>query len=164
MTARYSRPASGDHVQVDGSWVQIRRARGEDAAAVAVLASELAQSFAFARERFDQTYPALVASEDACLLVAAQGDDCDGYLLGFGHLTFYANGPVAWAEELFVRQECRGRGLGRALMGAFESWAAGRDCVLVALATRRAAPFYEALGYAESAAYLRKVLPPRDPA
>jgi hypothetical protein len=30
--------------------------------------------------------------------------------------------------------------------------------VLVALATRRAAPFYLALGYQESAAYLRKVL------
>jgi hypothetical protein len=35
---------------------------------------------------------------------------------------------------------------------------AERDCVLVALATRRAAPFYRALGYRESAAYLRKVL------
>jgi hypothetical protein len=43
-------------------------------------------------------------------------------------------------------------------MSAFESWAAARDCVLVALATRRAARFYQALGYAESAAYLRKVL------
>jgi hypothetical protein len=29
---------------------------------------------------------------------------------------------------------------------------------MVALATRRAAPFYLALGYEESAAYLRKVL------
>jgi hypothetical protein len=48
-------------------------------------------------------------------------------------------------------------------MSAFESWAAGRDCVLVALATRRAAPFYEALGYTESAAYLRKVLSRRMP-
>jgi len=30
---------------------------------------------------------------------------------------------------------------------------------LVALATRRAAPFYQALGYEESATYLRKLLP-----
>ena len=50
-------------MRVDGSRVQIRRARGDDAAAVAVLASELAQSFVFARERFDQAYPALVASK-----------------------------------------------------------------------------------------------------
>jgi hypothetical protein len=43
-------------------------------------------------------------------------------------------------------------------MGAFERWAADGDCMLVALATRRAAPFYRALGYQESAVYLRKVL------
>jgi hypothetical protein len=37
-------------------------------------------------------------------------------------------------------------------------WAAVRDCALVALATRRAAPFYRALGYEESAVYFRKIL------
>ena len=43
-------------------------------------------------------------------------------------------------------------------MSAFERWAAGCDCTLVALATRRAASFYRALGYQDSGAYLRKVL------
>ena len=43
-------------------------------------------------------------------------------------------------------------------MAAFEAWAAGHGCALVALATRRAAPFYRALGYEESAAYFRKLL------
>lgn len=43
-------------------------------------------------------------------------------------------------------------------MAAFERHAADRGCRLVALATRRAAPFYRALGYQESAAYFRKVL------
>ena len=65
---------------------------------------------------------------------------------------------MGWVEEVVVTQQYRGRGLGRALMSAFESWAAARDCALVALATRRAAPFYLALGYAESATYLRKIL------
>jgi len=143
---------------VDGSRARVRSALGADAGAVASLAAELAQSFAFSREQFDLSYPALLASADACLLVAAEGDDCLGYVLGFRHLTFYANGPVRWVEEIVVTQQYRGRGLGRALMSAFESWAAARDCVLVALATRRAAPFYLALGYAESATYLRKIL------
>jgi hypothetical protein len=31
-------------------------------------------------------------------------------------------------------------------MSAFEQWAAARGCALVALATRRAASFYRALG------------------
>lgn len=43
-------------------------------------------------------------------------------------------------------------------MSAFVHWAAAQDCALIALATRRAAPFYRALGYQESAVYFRKVL------
>jgi GNAT superfamily N-acetyltransferase len=78
---------------------------------------------------------------------------------GFTHLTFYANGPVAWVEEIVVRDHDRRGGLGRALMNAFEQWAFDRRCALIALATRRAAPFYRALGYEESATYLRKSAP-----
>jgi GNAT superfamily N-acetyltransferase len=145
---------------------RIRPATAADAGAVADLAGELAQSFAFSRASFDAHYPALLAAGHACLLVAvtgadAAGDGCAGYLLGFEHLTFYANGRVAWVEEVFVRGDQRGRGIGRALMTSFERWARGRGCALVALATRRAAPFYHALGYEDSAAYLRKLLPER---
>ena len=61
-------------------------------------------------------------------------------------------------EEILVRPEYRGRGAGRALMSAFEQHAADQGCALVALATRRAAAFYRALGYQESASYFRKVL------
>ena len=52
----------------------------------------------------------------------------------------------------------RGQGTGRALMTAFERWAARHGCALVALATRRAVPFYRALGYEGSAIYFRKAL------
>ena len=120
---------------------QIRPAGVGDAAAVADLAAGLAQSSTFSRAGFDRNYPALLASGHACLLLAVDGHDRLGYLLGFKHLTFYPNGPVAWVEEVFVRGQHRGRGGGRDLMNAFEQWAAARDCVLVALATRRAAPF-----------------------
>jgi len=65
---------------------------------------------------------------------------------------------VGWVEEVFVRPRERGRGTGQALMSAFEQWAAGHGCALVALATRRAAPFYRALGYEQSAIYHRKLL------
>jgi GNAT superfamily N-acetyltransferase len=142
--------------------IQIRPAARDDAAAVAKLAAELAQSFAFSQEKFEVSYPSLVNAEDACLLLADGDGDGDGdplgYLLGFRHLTFYANGPVGWVEEIGVESGHRGHGIGRALMAAFEQWAAGHDCALVALATRRAVPFYRALGYEESAVYLRKIL------
>jgi GNAT superfamily N-acetyltransferase len=137
---------------------RVRPAEAGDAEAVAELAAGLAQSFPFSRARFGLSYPALLAEGDACLLLAVDGQDRLGYLLGFRHLTFYANGPVGWVEEIFVRSQERGRGIGRALMSAFEQWAATRDCALVALATRRAAPFYRALGYEESAVYFRKIL------
>lgn len=140
----------------------MRHAASSDAAAVADLASQLAQSFPFSRTRFDANYAPLLSTEDACLLLAVDGDTTLGYLLGFEHITFYANAPVATVEEILVRAEFRGRGIGRTLMGAFERWAMSRNCGLVTLATRGAAPFYVALGYEESAAYLRKVL--REPA
>ena len=76
------------------------------------MAAGLAQSFTFSREGFDRSYPAL--------LVAAAGPECRGYLLGFRHLTFYANSPVGWVEEVFVVGRDRHRGGGRALMNAFE--------------------------------------------
>ena len=137
---------------------EVRPAEDGDLAAVAGLAGELAQSFAFSEERFRASYPCLLAEHGARLLLAADGQEILGYLLGFRHLTFYANGPVAWVEEVVVRPGDRGRGVGGALMSAFEQWAAGEECALVALATRRAAPFYRAVGYEESAVYFRKVL------
>jgi GNAT superfamily N-acetyltransferase len=154
--------STGDHGTVsDARWgdqLIIRRADAGDVNGVAGLAGELAQSFTFSRKRFQAAYPALLADDGACLLLAVDGGERLGYLLGFRHLTFYANGPVAWVEEVFVRRQERSRGIGRALMSAFEQWAAAQGCVLIALATRRAAPFYRALGYEESAVYFRKVL------
>jgi GNAT superfamily N-acetyltransferase len=137
---------------------RIRRAEARDSNGVAALAAELAQSFAFSPEAFRLNYPELIADEHACLLLAVDGAEYLGYLLGFRHLTFYANGPVGWVEEVVVRGTHRGTGIGRALMSAFEQWATGEGCVLVALATRRAAPFYSALGYEESATYFRKIM------
>ncbi|HEY6787699.1 MAG TPA: GNAT family N-acetyltransferase [Trebonia sp.] len=140
---------------------EIRRATAEDAETVAYLAKELAQSFTFDADKFRVNYPVLLSkatTDDACLLVAVGGGEQLGYLLGFQHVSFFANGPVAQVEEILVRGSHQGQGIGRALMDEFERWAAVLGCTLVALATRRAAPFYHALGYEESATYFRKVL------
>ena len=136
----------------------VRPAGAGDLDGVAALAAGLAQSFPFSAQAFAASYPRLAADPAARLLVAEGGAGVLGYLLGFRHLTFYAGGPVGWVEELAVRPGECGRGIGAALMGAFEQWAAGQGCALVAVATRRAAPFYRAVGYEESAAYFRKLL------
>ena len=60
-----------------------------------------------------------------------------------------------------VDADRRSDGVGRALMEAAEDLARTSGAAYVALATRRAADFYAALGYEESAAYVKKAL--RDP-
>jgi GNAT superfamily N-acetyltransferase len=136
----------------------IRRALDADADAVFALVGRFATSFQPRRDAFDRIWPQLLGREDALLLVVEEEGRVAGYLLGFDHLALFANGPVAWVEELIVNQASRGRGCGRGLMAEFERWARSRQAQLIALATRRASGFYQALGYEESAAYFRKLL------
>jgi hypothetical protein len=72
---------------VTGWEPQIRHAEAGDREDVAVLAAGLAQSFEFSAERFRASYPSLLADAGACLLLAADGRESLGYLLGFRHLT-----------------------------------------------------------------------------
>lgn len=81
-----------------------------------------------------------------------------GYILAFDHVTFFANGRVAWVEEMMVTPGWRRGGVGRKLMETVEQWARERGARLVAMATRRAASFYRGVGYEESAVYFRKLL------
>ncbi len=135
----------------------IRIARDTDADAVFGLTRDMATSFTPTFDAFSSSFVQLLADPKATVLVADVQGSVDGYLLGFTHLTFFVDGPVAWIEEVAVRSDMHRLGLGRTLMGAFEEWAQTRNARLVALATRRTDPFYEALGYERSANYFRKV-------
>ena len=136
----------------------IRPARARDAGAVLSLARPFATSFAIDEAAFHRSYSELLALAETRLLVAESGSRIVGYLLGFDHYTFFANGRAAWVEEIMVDASCRRQGIGGLLMREFEAWARARDGRLVALATRRAAAFYHAIGYDESAAYFCKLL------
>jgi len=137
---------------------RIRPARETDRDGLFPLVAEFAASFVPERKCFDQAFPRVVGDDRACVLVAEVKGRLVGSLLGLDHPTFFANGPVSWVEEVAVHSELRGNGIGRALMTRFEEWAVSRGSRLVALATRRAARFYLALGYEESATYFRKLL------
>jgi GNAT superfamily N-acetyltransferase len=136
----------------------IRRATKDDADHLFALVQNFATSFTPHREAFDVCLHHLIGDESVWLSVAERDGKIVGYCLGFDHYTLYANGRVAWVEEIMVDAAMRKKGIGRALMSAFEDWARSRESKLVALATRRAAPFYTALGYEESATYFRKLL------
>jgi GNAT superfamily N-acetyltransferase len=136
----------------------IRQALAPDGPAVLALARAFATSFVVESAAFDRTFVELIGRPDACLRVAEADGQIAGYVLGFEHPTFFANGRVAWVEEVMVAETFRRRGVGGTLMAEFEAWAAARGARLIALATRRAAVFYRALGYEESASYFRKKL------
>ncbi len=137
----------------------IRRARPQDGPALFTLARAFATSFAVEQPAFGRSFGELLTHPEAFIAVAEAEGEIMGYVLGFEHLTFFANGRVASVEEIMVAEAFRRRGVGRRLMEAFEAWAVGREAKMIALATRRAAEFYETQGYEESAIYFRKRLP-----
>src|SRR5688572_1896434 len=136
----------------------IRNVRTADFDDLFGLVEDFATSFRPERSAFEAAAQALVVQDDAWLGGAESEGRLVGYCLGFDHLTFYANGRVSWVEEIMVAEACRRHGVGRALMATFETWARSRGSKLVGLATRRAAPFYDALGYESSATFYRKLL------
>jgi GNAT superfamily N-acetyltransferase len=137
---------------------RIREAQSVDAEAVLALAKPFATSFVVEEGAFHRSFAELLASPQAYLAVAETAHQLVGYVLGFVHDTFFANGRVAWVEEIMVNEKFRRRNIGQLLMQDFEAWARANECKLVALATRRASTCYQALGYEESATYFRKLL------
>jgi len=138
--------------------VQVREATPEDIENVLPLVREFVTSFEVVESKFRLSFVDILKSPDAIALVAYDEGCLIGYCLGFCHATFYANGRVAWLEEIMVSSSHRRQRVGEALMTSFEAWAQSKGAVLSALATRRAASFYEAIEYEESAAYFRKLL------
>lgn len=133
-----------------------RQAVLDDESVVWPLARDLATSFRPERDAFGRSFRAILADPAACVIVAVDDDEVVGYVHVLTHPAFHANGDIAWVEEVAVAAEHRGSGGGRALMAAAEEWAAAAGAAYVAVATRRAAEFYRALDYEESARYFKK--------
>jgi GNAT superfamily N-acetyltransferase len=104
---------------------------------------------------FSATFPRLVECKSALFL----GADCDGflsaYLLAHEIPTLYANGGILQISELFVDEPRRGSGLGKALVEAAVTHAWQQGFAETVVPTRRAAPFYEKLGFERTAELLK---------
>jgi GNAT superfamily N-acetyltransferase len=136
----------------------VRPARLSDEAQLFVLARSFPTPTPPDLDAFRSALHTKLADEASALFVSELDGRLVGYVAGYRHVTFYAAGLTAWVEEIIVATDHRGAGLGRQLMEAFEEWASLHKCVLVGLATRGAASFYERLGYASKAAYFKKYL------
>jgi predicted N-acetyltransferase YhbS len=97
----------------DSQQLLIRPAQPGDADQVWPLARDFATSFAPERGAFDVTWQRLGEAPGTLVAVAESGRKVVGYLLANCHLTFLANGPVAWVEEVMVDEGHRRSGVGR---------------------------------------------------
>ena len=103
----------------------------------------MATSFVVDTEAFASSFAQLLDRDDAVVLVAGEAAAVVGYLLGFDHLAFYANGRVAYVEEVAVREDLNEgpRSVGNSC-GNSKGGPVSRSATLITVATRRAAPFY----------------------
>ena len=107
-----------------GDKFRIRPAMVEDLEQFWPLAQDFAFSYQPERSAFERSFSDLLARSDTLVLVAvASTGAIVGYLLGSVHGTFFANGPVAWIEELTVDESSRHQGVASELMSAAEEWA-----------------------------------------
>ncbi|MPY30073.1 GNAT family N-acetyltransferase [Streptomyces adustus] len=136
----------------------IRDGTASDADDIYRLLSGFVTSYRPDRAVFDDaTFPRIIevaSAGGAEFLVAEQNSCVVGYLLAVRMPTLFAGGTVLELLELTVAEPLRGRGTGSALIRAAQAKARVAKDVEVSVPTRRAAAFYRALGFQESAVHL----------
>ncbi len=138
--------------------LQIRQAEENDKIQIFELVKRFATSFNPVQVKFNESFDYLMKSDSSKIFLAIDRTRVIGYLLGFEHYSFYANGRVGWVEEIMVSEDYRRQGVGQKLMREFEKWVENKNGKLIGLATRRASDFYKAIGYEESAIFFRKLI------
>lgn len=138
--------------------MEIREARRDDAEQVYALANELTEGVDLPRGGFDKAFPDLLADHTSHCLVAAVGEQINGYACGHYHVALHTGARIAYLEEMVVTEELRHSGIGRQLVEAFEAWARAQGCQMSALAAKMAGPFYESLGYEAAGTHYRREL------
>ena len=142
--------------------ISITRAGPEDAADIAEMIQELARdgnwespvTEAYARE--------CLAHPGHGVLLAAENGETLGLISYSIRPNLYHAADSCLIEELIVRRQARGRGVGRALIEELERLAGARRCAEISVSTlptnEGAIRFYRRLGFTDEALYLEKHL------
>jgi len=129
--------------------IRIRAPRTEDAAALARLSTQL--GYPAMPEEVVRRLDGILRDPMAVMFVAERESGCIAGFIHLLHQHLVECDPRAEVAGLVVDDDCRGLGIGRALMARAEEWAAERGCRFVNLRSRvsRAAAhaFYEGFGY-----------------
>lgn len=96
--------------------------------------------------------------ENYALLVAKYGDEILGTAIGI--VCIALDTPFLVVENVVVKEECRGLGIGRRIMEELDGFAVERGCQYAILASsgfrKNAHRFYEAAGYTDDVRGFRK--------
>ncbi|MCU1425069.1 MAG: N-acetyltransferase [Microbacteriaceae bacterium] len=137
--------------------VLIRPARADDADEVFRLLAQLEESYLPDREAFDLTFDSFASGDaNALLLVAESEGAAIGYALTTMTRLLYTNGTSAHLQELVVDGSHQQRGIGSLLVETIERECRERGVRQLTVASRRAAGFYERLGYLSTADFLKR--------
>lgn len=110
--------------------------------------------------RAAEHYKQMQHQADCCVLVAREGDALVGTVSGFCCRGLGGNFLVI--EDLIVREDLRGGGIGTRLMAAIDDFGRTQGCEYALLVSsgfrKRAHAFYEKIGYTEDVRGFRKDL------
>jgi GNAT superfamily N-acetyltransferase len=129
----------------------VRNATDNDKEDLFKMVKTMATSFVPEYSLFEANFDKIIKQDNYKIIVAEKEGDLVGYIFGHDHLTFYSNGRISGIDELFVDELHRRNGIGKRLVVEFENWASDRGAKEMTVPTRRAADFYKALQYKESA-------------
>jgi ribosomal protein S18 acetylase RimI-like enzyme len=140
--------------------VTIRNATPDDARAIASLIGELAQSIGEASPVSDAYARIYLAAAGSGILLAEDSDDVAGLLSYSIRPNLYHAGPSGLIEELVVRADMRGRGIGKALLAEALRLFELMGCAEASVSTMRdneaAQRLYRSMGMIDEAVLLEK--------
>jgi N-acetylglutamate synthase-like GNAT family acetyltransferase len=136
----------------------VREARAGDEDAIFALVQQLGHAFPPERSGFDATMASYLAGEQPTVLLYVAEDDegVRGYALTTIVPLLSTNGLSAQLQEIVVAEDARGNDYGTQLVKAVEAECERRGVRQLTVASRRAAGFYDRLGFHESAEYMRR--------
>jgi predicted N-acetyltransferase YhbS len=136
--------------------IHIRPLRRTDIDVVMQLHRELGWNPAFKADgsTLRQRLEALTTEDNALLLVAESSGQVVGYIHGEILTYLLFAGREMLITEVFVMEQARGRGVGKALIGAIEAAAVKEKCFRISVLNSREREsykraFYPSLGYEE---------------
>ncbi|MEP6478424.1 MAG: GNAT family N-acetyltransferase [Rhodoglobus sp.] len=136
----------------------IRSARPGDTETIFALLEQLAKSYTPDRVAFDQNIGSFLGDDPGSLLLVAE--DAAGQVRGYALTTInsllHTNGRSAQLQELVVDEQVKGTGIGTRLIEELERICRDRGVKQLTVPSRRAASFYERLGYQSTADFLKK--------